>query len=79
MPSKGQGRVYRRRYTHEGETKLTKRWWVDYSVDGQRVRESTGCTLKRDALNYLADRLSERGRGVLRLDRGSAAFSCRMT
>lgn len=68
MPSKGQGRVYRRRYQHDGATRLTKTWWADYSVDGKRVRESTGCTLKRDALNYLADRLSERGRGVLRLD-----------
>ena len=75
MPSRGQGRVYRRRYrTPDGEWRKTKVWWADFSVDGRRVRQSTGCTRKSDALDFLADRLSERGRGVLRLDIQKTTF-----
>jgi len=69
MP-RGQGRVFRPEYTDKrtGKSKQQKIFWADYSIDGQRVRESTHATTKREALRFLHQRLAERGRGIRRRD-----------
>ncbi len=51
--SNGNGRVYRR-----GSV-----WWIDYSHNGQRFRESSGSDRKKDARELLRKRLGEIGHG----------------
>ena len=53
MPRTGTGRVYQR-----GDV-----WWIDYSYRGQRHRESSGSTKKKDANALLKKRLGEMGSG----------------
>lgn len=43
------GRIFKRNNT----------WWLDYSVDGRRVRESTGSTNKKFAIELLSKRIVE--------------------
>lgn len=59
--SRGQGRVFRPvvRGQH------TKVWWLDYSVRGERHRESSGTTSKREAQRLLRKRLGDREDGKL--------------
>ena len=38
-------------------------WWLSYYVHGRRVRESSGSTVKADALALLKQRLGELGTG----------------
>jgi len=52
---RGQGRIYRRGGT----------WWLDYGVRGQRHREKTGMTSKREALDLLRERVGDRKAGKL--------------
>lgn len=47
--SDGTGRIYQR-----GQT-----WWIDYSHNGERYRESSGSTKKKDARKLLQKRLGE--------------------
>lgn len=49
MSSNGAGRLYRR-----GET-----WWIDFSFEGERYRESSGSTRKKDARSLLQQRMKE--------------------
>lgn len=51
--SDGTGSVYRR-----GEV-----WWIDYSYRGDRYRESSGSTKKKDAKNLLQKRMKEMAEG----------------
>jgi len=53
MKTRGLGRVYPR----------GGRWYVDYSVRGQRYREATGFTNRADAVKLLKKRLGEIGKG----------------
>lgn len=62
--SSGTGSVYRPTYTYKGKEKRSKVWWLDYSIDGKRTRESAETTDRKAALDKLHDRLRERGRGV---------------
>jgi integrase len=55
MPRTGTGRVFQR-----GET-----WWIDYSFRGERVRESSGSTKRKAAVDLLRKRMAEMGKGQL--------------
>ena len=58
---RGQGRVFRPKVRGQ-ETEV---WWLDYSVRGERHRESSATTSKRDALALLRDRIGKRSDGTL--------------
>jgi len=66
MSTRGMGRIYRPSYTSKrtGERKQQSVWWVDYSVDGKRYRQSTRSSNRKGAQQFLVKRLNERGRGV---------------
>src|SRR2546428_3761799 len=49
---RGQGRVYERGGV----------WWIDYGLHGQRFRESTHSTSKREAFDLLRQRVNSRKR-----------------
>ena len=49
----GLGRIYKRNEV----------WWIDYSFRGQRHRESSGSSRKKDAKQLLRKRTMEMGRG----------------
>ena len=51
----GMGRVFKRRSRLTG--KLLPTWWIAYSVDGARVRESANTEDRQAALNILRERL----------------------
>ncbi len=53
--SRGQGRVYR--------DPKSAVWWLDYSLGGKRHRESSGTTVKADALDILRTRVGDRKSG----------------
>ncbi len=59
---RGQGRVYRPKVRGEP----TAVWWLDYSVNGRRYRESSGKTTKTEAGALLPQRIEDRkvGRAV---------------
>jgi integrase len=59
--SRGAGRVYRPKWN--GRTSAV--WWIDYGVRGQRFRESSGTTKKREAQRILRERLGGRETGRL--------------
>lgn len=56
MPRTGRGRVYRQPGSDV--------WWLDYSVRGERFRESSGSTLKSEAEAQLDKRRGEIGLGT---------------
>src|SRR3989442_11373103 len=60
---RGQGRLYRQRGSAV--------WWLDYGVHGERHRESSGLTSKKEAQQLLRQRIGDRetGRMVGRPDR----------
>jgi integrase len=64
----GQGFVYRPEYKYKGVTKRSSIWWVGYSINGEKIRESSGSRSKKEAVRLLNQRLAERGRGVRRHD-----------
>jgi len=54
------GRLYRPTYKDdEGRTKESRVWWADFSVNGERYRESTKATNRGEAERYLTRRLRE--------------------
>lgn len=58
------GYVYRPKYTTpEGERKRSSKYWIGYSVGGKKVREPANTTSKREAEQFLAERLADRGKG----------------
>lgn len=59
--SHGQGRLFRPIWN--GRTSAV--WWLDYSVRGQRHRESSGTTSRREAARILRHRLGDRETGKL--------------
>src|SRR5438876_356733 len=59
--SRGQGRVFLP--TVRGGQ--TAKWWLDYSVAGDRHRESSGTSVKKDAQRMLRQRLQARETGKL--------------
>lgn len=63
--SSGAGRVYRR-----GET-----WWIDYSFRGERHRESSKSTRKKDAQALLRQRMKEMAEGGPMVDEEDVTFS----
>lgn len=69
------GYVYRPTYrARDGSTKETKTWWIGYSVNGEKVRESAKSTRKRDAEQLLAQRLVETGNGYRHADTDRTTF-----
>lgn len=63
MSSRGQGYTFRPTYTdRKGEKKQGKIWWVGYSHNAEKIRESTGFTEHRAAVRFLNDRLQQIGR-----------------
>src|SRR5437867_13404004 len=59
--SRGQGRVFRPRVRGAH----TKVWWLDFSVRGERHRESSDTTSKRDAQRKLRQRIGDRETGKI--------------
>ena len=57
--SRGQGRTFQPRV----RGRATRRWWIDYSVRGERYREPANTTSKTEAQRLLRDRLSGRETG----------------
>ena len=53
--STGTGRIFKRESV----------WWIDFSFRGQRHRESSGSSRKKDAQQLLRNRMMEMGRGRL--------------
>src|SRR5260370_23207134 len=53
--SRGQGRV--------DKDPNSGNWWLDYSLGGKRHRESSGTTVKADALDILRTRVGDRKSG----------------
>lgn len=49
--AKGTGRLYRRGHV----------WWIQYTIDGQRVQESSGSRYRKDAEELLEYRLAQGG------------------
>ena len=58
---KGQGRVYR----PKARGRETKRWWLDYSLRGQRHREPAGTESKAEALRLLRRKITLREDGKM--------------
>lgn len=58
---RGQGRVYRPKIGG----RVSKVWWLDYGVGGERHRESSRTTIKRDALEILRQRIGKRQDGTM--------------
>lgn len=56
------GRVYRPMYTYQGERRESNVFWIDYSVNGTRHRESSKSDKREDAERLLALRLAEAGK-----------------
>lgn len=55
----------------DGTGRIFKRgniWWIDYSFRGERHRESSGSTRKKDAKALLRKRMKEMGEGGPRVD-----------
>lgn len=57
------GYVYRPTYRDKetGEKKESSVWWIGYSIDGKKQRESAKTTSKREAEDLLHKRLADRG------------------
>jgi integrase len=62
---RGSGLVYRPTYVDKGsrERKTASTWWIQYSVRGERFRESSGSQRRSDAENLLKQRLQAAARG----------------
>src|SRR5688572_199636 len=58
---RGRGSVYRRKSGYTGETVAI--WWLDYTVNGERHKESSGQRVKADAVDELERRIKERQNG----------------
>src|SRR5687768_11797225 len=56
MKRRGLGMVFQR-----GST-----WWIQYHWRGQRYRETSGSTVRVDAIKLLRERMAEMGKGQLR-------------
>ncbi len=50
-------------------------WWIDYSFRGERHRESSGSTKKKDARALLRKRMEEMGKGGPRVHEEEVMFS----
>lgn len=53
------GSVFKPSYTYKGEKRESRVWWIDFSVDGERRRESAKTEDKRVAERFLTRRLRE--------------------
>jgi integrase len=58
ISSRGNGRVFQPKYTHNGRRVVSKLWWLDYSLDGRRHRESAETDDRSVALERLRQKLS---------------------
>lgn len=64
--SRGQGRVYRPKVKRQdGRVEETKVWWLDYGVNGQQHRESSGTESKTEAFDLLRERVGHRKAGKI--------------
>ncbi len=63
--SRGDGMVYRPTYVDKrtGERKAASIWWIQYSVDGIRFRESSNLRSRQEAKAFLQQRLEAAARG----------------
>lgn len=75
MSARGQGGVYRPKYTAgDGSRKQSAVWWIRYSVNGKKHRETSGSRKKRDAVDLLNQRLHEHGQGLATGDLSKVRF-----
>jgi len=65
VKSRGGGLVYRPTYIDKrtGERKAASIWWIQYSVDGIRFRESSNLRSQREAQAFLRQRLEAAAQG----------------
>lgn len=81
MSRRGQGTVYRPTYTdRHGEKQKSKVWWIQYygEKDGKakKVRESSGSTVKTEAVSLLNKRLGESKKArAARKDMSTTAYT----
>lgn len=69
------GYTYRPTYrARDGSTKEAKTYWIGYSVNGEKVRESSKSTRKKDAERLLAQRLVETGNGYRHAETDRTSF-----
>src|SRR5437899_6342596 len=54
----GLGGLFRRRSRHQ-KGHVLETWWLRYSVNGRQVRESSGTTVRTDALDMLRVKLAK--------------------
>lgn len=70
------GRVYKPTYTDDdGNKKHSNVWWIDYSVNGERFRESAKTEKKKEAEDLLAQRLADRGNAPIRRAAENTSFA----
>jgi len=62
---RGLGRVFRPVYRDRktGERKEITTWWIQFSVNGRRIRENGHSTNRADAVRLLKQRIGEAGQG----------------
>jgi integrase len=63
--TRGLGLVYQPTYVDKrtGERKTAATWWIQYSIRGQRFRESSGSANRADAVKLLKQRIGEAAQG----------------
>ena len=67
MSTRGQGSVWRPKYrARDGTMKESAVWWICYYQGRKRVRESSGTTVKREAVQILTRKLAQGGRAIPR-------------
>lgn len=58
------GYVFKPTYTDSaGEKRESSVWWIGYSINGRKIRESTKTTRRSDAEQFLAERVASRCNG----------------
>src|SRR5438132_573003 len=64
----GLGGLFRRRSRHQ-KGQVLETWWLRYSVNGRQVRESSGTTVRTDALDMLRVKLAKVAKHEINVDR----------
>jgi len=69
------GYVFQPTYTRDGETHTSSVWWIGYSVNGKKYRESAKTTSKREAETFLAQRIADKSGAVVAHAAGKTTFA----
>src|SRR5215813_1610050 len=56
----GSGTIYQRtKIGPDGKKQILRTWWLDYSCEGKRIRESSGTTDRAEARRLLQQRIGQ--------------------